>query len=234
MNKVFSLAAAAAMLLVSAAMLPVSLGKEKTDPQDLIHAVDLGLSVKWANANLGASSPEDYGGYYQWAGTREVSDTSIDLDWDNCPYHTGSSYESGWTKYNTQSSYGFVDNKTTLEASDDAATVNLGGKWRMPTDAEWKELIDNCTWTWTSLNGENGYKVRSKKAGYTDRRIFLPTAGFRSYDELYRVGSLGCYWSSSLDTDYPFGPSYVEFDSVDVGRYASPRFFGLSVRPVSE
>ena len=84
------------------------------------------LSVKWANANLGASSPEDYGGYYQWAGTEDVSDTSIILKWNNCPYHIGYDEYSGWTKYNTDSDYGNVDNKTTLEASDDAATVNLG------------------------------------------------------------------------------------------------------------
>ena len=84
------------------------------------------LSVKWANANLGASSPGDYGGYYQWAGTEDVSDTSIILKWNNCPYHIGYDEYSGWTKYNTDSDYGTVDNKTTLEASDDAATVNLG------------------------------------------------------------------------------------------------------------
>ena len=126
--------------------------------------VDLGLSVKWATCNLGAFKPTEYGGYYQWAGTEDVSDTSIYLDWSNCPYHTGSSSSSGWTKYNMDPSYGTVDDKTVLESMDDAAFVVLGGKWRMPTDAEWSELrnTDNCSWTWTSIDGVNGYKVQSR------------------------------------------------------------------------
>ena len=175
-------------------------------------AVDMGLSVKWATRNLGASKPEEYGGFYQWAGTRDVSDTSIYLYWDNCPYHTGSSYSSGWTKYNTQSSYGTVDNKTTLEASDDAAAVNLGEKWRMPTFAEWIELRDRCSWTWTTLNGIEGYMVTSNKNGNS---IFLPAA--------------------SLSTDYPYSALSVYFSSGNVYRYnCYRRYYGQSVRPVSE
>ena len=204
-----------------------------TTKEFVFAAVDLGLSVKWAECNLGATKPEEYGRYYQWAGTREVS--SIYLDWDNCPYHTGSSYSSGWTKYNTKSSYGTVDNKTTLEASDDVAAVNLGGTWRMPTDAEWTELIDNCTWTWTTLNGVKGYKVRSKKTGYTDNWIFLPAAGYRGDDRaLNSVGSNGYYWSSSLYTDNPSHAYVVYFYSVDVDRSNRRRYLGQSVRPVSE
>ena len=232
MKKVLSLAIAAAMLLVSCC-------KDKNDPQDPDNAggpvaVDLGLSVKWAECNLGATKPEEYGGYYQWAGTEDVSDTSIWLDLENCPYHTGSDEYSGWTKYNTESSFGTVDNKTTLEASDDAATVNLGGKWRMPTDAEWKELRTNCTWTWTTLNEVNGYKVQSKKEGYTDNWIFLPAAGGRYDDDLSNVGSSGLYWSSSLDTDGPNYAHNVYFGSGLVFRDLSSRYYGLSVRPVSE
>lgn len=111
--------------------------------------VDLGLSVNWASCNLGAYKPTDYGGYYQWAGTKDVSDIRIYLDESNCPYHTGSNYKSGWTKYNTKSSYGTVDIKTVLESMDDAASIALGGKWRIPTDEEWSELINtsNCSWT---------------------------------------------------------------------------------------
>lgn len=193
-------------------------------------AVDMGLSVKWATCNLGASKPEEYGGYYQWAGTRDVSDTSIDLDWDNCPYHTGSSSDSGWTKYNTKSSYGIVDNKTTLEASDDAATVNLGGKWRMPTDAEWTELRNSCSWTWTTLNGVEGYIVTSIKNG---NGIFLPAAGYRYSDYLSGVGYYGGYWSSSLHPDYPSYAYRKDFGSYDVNKTIR-RYSGLSVRPVSE
>ena len=167
--------------------------------------VDLGLSVKWASFNLGASKPTEYGGYYQWAGTKDVSDTGIYLNWSNCPYHTGSSSSSGWTKYNTDSSYGVVDTNTVLETMDDAASVSLGDSWRMPTDEEWSELMntDNCSWTWTTIDGTYGYKVQSKKPGYTDNWIFLPAAGCRDDDNLYDVRSYGYYWSSSLHTIRP-------------------------------
>ena len=198
--------------------------------------VDLGLSVFWASCNLGASKPTEYGGYYQWAGTEDVSDTGIYLDWSYCPYHTGSDESSGWTKYNTKSSYGTVDNKTVLEAKDDAATVALGGKWRMPTDEEWTELrnTDNCSWTWTTIDGVNGYKVQSKKSGYTDNWIFLPAAGSRRGTDLSLVGSGGYYWSSSLNTGGPNLAWYVYFYSDNVSRYRYNRCNGQSVRPVSE
>ena len=198
--------------------------------------VDLGLSVYWASCNLGASKPTEYGGYYQWAGTKDVSDTGIYLDCNYCPYHTGSDRYSGWTKYNTIESYGTVDNKTVLEAMDDAATVVLGGKWRMPTDEEWTELrnTDNCSWTWTTIDGVNGYKVQSKKSGYTDNWIFLPAAGYREDSDFYNVGSDGYYWSSSLNTDYPYAAWYVDFGSDYVRRSYYTRYDGHSVRPVSE
>lgn len=198
--------------------------------------VDLGLSVKWATCNLGASKPTEYGGYYQWAGTKDVSDTEIYLGLDNCPYHTGSDNQSGWTKYNTESSYGTVDNKTVLESMDDVASVALGGKWRMPTYEEWSELCntDNCSWTGTTIDGVNGYKVRSKKSGYTDNWIFLPAAGFRCKDYHSVVGSIGYYWSLSLSTDRPDYAYSVSFDSGDFGGDDHDRYLGLSVRPVSE
>ena len=198
--------------------------------------VDLGLSVKWASCNLGASKPTECGGYYQWAGTKDVSDTSIYLNWDNCPYHTGSDQYSGWTKYNTKSSYGTVDNKTVLEAMDDAASVALGGKWRIPTDAEWSELRNksNCSWTWTTIDGVNGYKVQSKKPGYTDNWIFLPAAGCRYRSNLNAVGSNGGYWSSSLYTDLPSRAYYMAFNSGYFDWLADCRSDGLSIRPVSE
>ena len=123
--------------LAAIAALSVFSCQQEPEQQSL---VDLGLSVKWASCNLGASKPSEYGGYYQWAGTEDVSDLSICLDWNNCPYHTGSEQRLGWTKYNTKWSYGTVDNKTVLESMDDAASVALGEKWRMPTIEEWEEL----------------------------------------------------------------------------------------------
>lgn len=198
--------------------------------------VDLGLSVKWASCNLGASKPTDYGCYYQWAGTTDVSDTGIKLGWSNCPYHTGSSSSSGWTKYNTIESYGTVDNKTVLESMDDAASVALGGKWRMPTYEEWKELLntDNCSWTWATIDGVNGYKVQSNKSGYTDNWIFLPAAGYRNNDGFKDFGSGGGYWSSSLKSDHPGYAGGMGFYSNSVGSGYTYRCFGLSVRPVLE
>ena len=207
-------------------------------PRD-IGAVDLGLSVFWASFNVGASSPEEYGGYYQWAGTQDVTSTSIYLDWNNCPYHSGSNSSTGWTKYipSDKSSYwsgsGSPDNKTVLELSDDIAHVKLGGKWRMPTEAEWEELINNCTWTWTTQNGVNGYKVTGKKSAYTSKSIFLPAAGCRNSDYLYNVGTRGYYWSSSLNTGYPYYAYVLYFyppGSVDTSN--DRRYGGLSVRPV--
>ena len=198
--------------------------------------VDLGLSVKWATCNLGASTPTEYGGYYQWAGTKDVSDESINLNWNNCPYHTGSSSSSGWTKYNTDPSYGTVDDKTVLEAMDDAASVALGGKWRMPTYEEWKELLntDNCSWTWATIDGINGYKVQSKKSGYTDNWIFLPAAGYRNNDGFKYLGSSVGYWSSSLKSGHPGYAGCMGFYSNSVGSGYNYRCFGLSVRPVLE
>lgn len=220
---------------ISLMAIAVSCGKEPSQPTDPA-LVDLGLSVKWASFNLGASKPEEYGGHYQWAGTTDVTDDGIFLYWGNCPYQTGSSSSTGWTKYNTKSSYGIVDNKTVLDPEDDVAHVKLGGKWRMPTEAEWDELrnTNNCSWTWTSINGINGYKVQSKKAGFTDKWIFLPAAGFRELDYLSYVGSYGSYWSSSLHAGSPNGAYNLYFYSDNVSTSGYYRYLGQSVRPVSK
>ena len=185
--------------------------------------VDLGLSVKWADRNVGATKPEEYGDYFAWGETapKEVYDWSTYI-WCNGSYTTQ-------IKYCTNSSYGTVDNKTQLELSDDAAHANWGGDWRMPTQAEQDELINNCTWTWTTQNGVNGYKVTSKSNGNS---IFLPAAGRRYGGSLDPAGSSGYYWSSSLNMDYPNGAWYVKFSSDGVYRYDLSRYYGFSVRPV--
>ncbi|MBE6321126.1 MAG: DUF1566 domain-containing protein [Bacteroidales bacterium] len=185
--------------------------------------VDLGLSVKWATMNVGASTPEDYGDYFAWGETS----TKSTYNWSTYTLCKGSS--STLTKYNTSSSYGTVDNKTTLELSDDAARANWGGSWRMPTDAEMTELREQCTWTWTSQNGVNGCKVTSKSNGNS---IFLPAAGYRNVSALSNAGSNGRYWSSSLNTVNPNDAWNVYFYSGSVYRYSLSRYYGLSVRPV--
>ncbi|MGM9818180.1 MAG: hypothetical protein ACI30B_04270, partial [Paludibacteraceae bacterium] len=100
-------------------------------------AVDLGLSVKWATCNVGAATPEEAGNYYAWG---EIA-TKETYEWSN--YSDTSDGGSTFIKYTT-------DGKTVLDLEDDAAAVKLGGKWRMPTDAEWTELRENCEWTLTS------------------------------------------------------------------------------------
>ena len=188
--------------------------------------VDLGLSVKWATMNVGASKPEDYGDYFAWGETQPKDY----YDWSTYKHCNGS--QTTLTKYNTSSSYGSVDNRTVLEASDDAARANWGGSWRMPTDAELTELREQCTWTWTTQNGVKGYKVTSKSNGNS---IFFPAAGCRYDSSLNDAGIEGDYWSSSLGTDYPNRAWLVRFNSDyvnNVRNYIYYRCDGRSVRPV--
>ena len=187
--------------------------------------VDLGLSVKWATCNVGATKPEEYGGYYAWGETEE----KYDYDWYTYKWCNGS--PSTMTKYCTNSSFGTVDNKTTLALEDDVAHVKWGGTWRMPTKAEQDELRNNCTWSWTTLNSVNGYKVTSKTNGNS---IFLPAAGGRSGTNLNLSGSLGYYWSGSLYESYGSLACYLYFYGGDYDWRSYFRYYGLTVRPVSE
>ena len=185
--------------------------------------VDLGLSVKWATMNVGASKPEDYGDYYAWGETT----TQTEYNWSTYKYCY--TYYNNLTKYNTYSSYGTVDNKTTLELGDDAARANWGGTWRMPTDVELSELREQCTWTWTTQNGVNGYKVTSKSNG---NNIFLPAAGYRMDSKLKVVGSDGCYWANSISSNLPYCAWRLDFNASEVKWNGDNRCYGQSVRPV--
>ena len=189
--------------------------------------VDLGLpsGTKWATCNVGATKPEEYGNYYAWGETEPKTTYSwATYKWCNGSYDTQ-------TKYCTSSSYGTVDNKTQLELADDAARANWGGAWRMPTDAEWTELRDNCTWTWISDYQGTGIAGRIV-TGLNGNSIFLPAAGYRGDDDLYGAGYYGYYWSSSLSAGSPSNAWSVYFRSGNVVRYYSNRCCGLSVRPV--
>ena len=204
-----------------------------------IEAVDLGLpsGLKWASMNVGATSPEGYGDYFAWGETEPKNDYSwATYKWCNGEYNK-------LTKYCTDSVYGNywdgigpMDNKTVLDPEDDAAHVNWGGSWRMPTSDEQKELFDNCTWEWITQNGVNGRKV----TGPNGKSIFLPAAGVRNNTYLRHVGSLGNYWSSSLGTSYQsiaydVSNAYdVHFVSDGYSWTNGSRSDGLSVRPVSE
>ena len=188
-------------------------------------AVDLGLSVKWASFNLGASKPEEYGDYYAW-GENEPKEN---YSWETYKWCGGGN--TTMTKYCTNSTFGyngFVDNKTGLDTEDDAAYAALGGKWRMPTDEEWTALRTQCTWSWTTQNGVSGQLITASNGS----SIFLPSAGFRNNSDLCDVGSYGIYWSSSLYSGNPGFAYYVGFNSEYVYRTYISRYCGQSVRPV--
>ena len=185
-------------------------------------AVDLGLSVKWANCNVGADSPTDYGGYYAWGETEEKAK----YDWSTYKWCKGS--ESSLTKYCTNSSKGAVDKKTILDKEDDVAHVKWGGSWRMPTKAEVEELNSKCTWTWTSQNDIKGYKV----TGPNGNSIFLPAAGSRKGTSLERCGSIGHYWSATLSGNDE--AVYLGFYDGTHTWDDSNRSYGRNVRPVTD
>ena len=204
-----------------------------------------GKTLYWSTRNLCESgfvnSPEEYGDYYAWGETEPYYSSQSPLTWKNgksagynwasYKWYNGSS--STLTKYNTKSSYGTVDNKTVLDQEDDVASVKLGGKWRMPTDAEWTELRTKCTWTWTTNYNGTGVKGRIVTAS-NGNSIFLPAAGYRYETNLYNAGSYGYYWSSSLNAVSPDRAWSVYFNSDDVRRNYLYRCLGQSVRPVSE
>ena len=189
--------------------------------------VDLGLpsGLKWATCNVGAEEPWEYGGYYAWGETEEKSNYS----WQTYKWCNGS-YDS-MTKYCTDSDYGRFDNKTVLDPEDDVAHVKWGGSWRMPTFEEQKELLDECSWEWTELNGVDGCRL----TGPNGNSIFLPAAGRRCGTELYDRGQYGVYsWSSSLGDYYSSCAYRLTFndDLLDWGD--NSRYDGYSVRPVCE
>lgn len=188
--------------------------------------VDLGLKVKWATMNIGSTEPIDNGTYFTWGETS----ANYNNDWMAYKY-CDNSYNM--TKYCTNSSYGFVDNKTVLEMEDDAANVNWGGDWRMPTYEEFEELRTKCTWTWTyTTNNSAGYVVSSNVEGYKGKYIFIPAAGYSDNGNIWNSGSKGYYWTSSLSTSRPRNAFYVFFDSKASNSLGLERFYSQSIRPV--
>ena len=160
-----------------------------------VNAVDMGVSVKWADKNIGATRPEVYGGYYAWGETWKKSEYS----WFTYDFSNDDNGGEFW-KYNTRESYGYVDSLVILEEQDDVARLLLGKNWRIPTAEEWQELIDNCSWEWGKLNNINGMYITASNGN----TIFLPAAGHK-YDGLryYYEGSNCDYWSASLNAEYP-------------------------------
>ena len=189
---------------------------------DGVNAVDLGLSVKWANMNVGAKKDSGFGSYFAWGETKPKE------------YYSWNTY--AWSKgdSNFLMKYSVNDRMTKLLLTDDAARANWGGDWRMPTPEEFEELTDpaNCTWEWITKDGVNGYKVTSKKTGNS---IFLPITGFRFYGEAQFRAIKGVYWTSILSSN-PFKAWCLEFDfsdvKIDFGSLSSNRFSGRCIRAV--
>ena len=178
--------------------------------------VDLGLSVLWATTNIGAASETDYGNYYAWGET----ETKEAYSWDTYKYGTS---QDALTKYTS------TDRLTVLENSDDAAYVNWGSDWRMPTRSEFNELVKECSRTYTKKGNVNGILFTSKMDGYTDKSIFLPAAGYYDDSKLTQNSVYAHYWTSTL---------FDETSSYEFNFYSAPmfiskeRYCGLPIRPV--
>ena len=175
-------------------------------------AVDLGLpsGTKWASCNVGASKPEEYGGYYAWGETEEKE-----------------TYNSSTYKYYQNGSY--VSLGSDISGTEyDVAHVKWGGNWCMPTLDDIKELLDNCTSEWTTFNGVNGRRF----TGPNGNSIFLPAAGYRSFGYLNLAGSDGDYWSSTQNPDYSTNAYGLYFNSGYADWLNDYRDYGHGVRPV--
>ena len=210
----------------------------------------------WAESNLCESglcpNPEDFGDYYAWGETQPYYATGHSQDspcavwksgkngygWDSFKWCNGDNDKL--TRYcpRDRTDYwggeGTPDDKSEFkdyDYADDAARAVLHGKWRLPTRAEWTALCERCTWTWINVNGVLGYQVTAENGN----GIFIPAAGFREDDVLREVGSSANYWSSTADPEYPDYAWYL-FTKKDryVGEYRSSRYYGHSVRPVTE
>lgn len=184
--------------------------------------VDMGLSVKWASFNLGASKPEEYGSYYSW-GMTEITEYSQNY------------YK--WYDRGRYVKYGDDDNLRTLELEDDVANVKLGNGWRMPTISEWDELLNpsNCKWEWIIVNGIKGYKVTSKKAGYTNSSIFLPAAGGCGYLYFSMLGESARYWASTMNlATRTRNADYLYFNESRAELSNGVKYLGQPIRPVKQ
>lgn len=199
-------------------------GEQPGDPQDGQHEyVDLGLpsGLKWATCNVGASVPEEYGDYYAW-GEIETKDRYSE---DTYTFRHIGTDTDGFENV-------IWDDLGDISGTDyDVAHQKWGGSWRMPTESEFQELYNNCTWTWGIKNNINGYKVTAKNGNW----IFLPAAGYRFDTYFSNDGSNGRYWSSTPDPYDPIDAYYLRFSSTTIYKNINiDRYYGYPVRPVTE
>lgn len=202
------------------------------DPYNGHEYVDLGLpsGTKWATMNVGATSETDYGLYFAWGETTgyTASQVGTDKNFSWSDYALTEDNGSTMTKYNA------TDGKTVLDLEDDAVAANWGGSWKMPTEAQFQELLNtaNCTNAWTTNYQGSGVKGRLFTSVTNGNTLFIPAAGVAGDGSVYLVGNDGFVWSSSLDgSSVKYGRS-LSFDSGDVAVYNSNRCSGQSVRGV--
>ncbi len=214
--------------------------EDPVTPPDNHEWVDLGLpsGTLWATCNIGANAPEDYGDYFAWGETapKDYYGWST-YKWCINRYYDGYSWRHNLTKYCTDSYQGynsFHDDKRELDPEDDAAYVNWGPLWRMPTAEQQQELVENCTWTVTTLNGVKGRMA----TGPNGNTIFLPVAGnyvedlALGYCYLSYAGSWGHYWSRTLSSSPTYRAYILSIESGVHGNSPHERYVGMTVRAV--
>ena len=189
--------------------------------------VDLGLpsGTLWATCNVCASYPEEYWDYFAWGETAPKEEYTYEN------YKWWYFDENGYryiSKYNTRSEFGPVDNQTELEPEDDAACVNWGTLWRMPSLDQVVELVNSCSWQWTQSNGVIGHLV----TGPNGNTMFLPAAGYYDGSSLEYVGTYGNYWSRSLYSYLPDRTYCLYFDSQYWDSEDLSRYYGHVIRAV--
>ena len=199
----------------------------------------------WAECNVGASKPEEYGYYFWWGDT--VGYTRSGGTWTDGYCYSGVTWVSSTGQQMSSSPFsscptygkdnsallsaGYIDSTGNLVAAHDAATAHLGAPWRMPTSDEIQALIDNCTTTWITTNGVSGRLVTGN-GNYANRSIFLPAAGLGDDSDLFRPGSNGYYWSSTPHSGNSYRAWGLYFNSGNFSRNYGSRYHGQSVRPV--
>ena len=196
---------------------PVQSASSTSEHQDVLTAtgcinghdyVDLGLSVNWATCNVGATSPSGYGNYYAWGETSPKSEYTVG---NSVTHNKNMGDIAGDSRY-------------------DAARANWGGSWRLPTAAEIQELVNKCKREWTTRDGHKGCLV----IGPNGNSIFLPAAGWRHGSSFCDFGEFGSYWSSKPNDNNMDSAYYLCFYGIDFYRDWNFRYYGRSVRPVSE
>lgn len=190
--------------------------------------VDLGLKsgLKWATYNVGASNPTELGDYFAWGETMPKND----YDWKT--YKWCLSRHNVQTKYCTSNKYGNKDNRTVLESEDDAATVNWGREWRMPSIVELTELSNSCNWEFIDHFGASGVAGMIGVSKRNKKTIFLPAAGYRCLNHFGKVGEYSYIWSSSLDKHYPDGAYSLGIAEYVKDLRGDYRMYGQNVRAV--